>query len=184
MFDLLSQFELPILDFIQSIFKNSFFDVFFPILCFLVNHGELWILVAIVLLFIKKYRKDGLALSIALLMHLIIVNLLIKPLFARVRPYDINEGVELLVEKLLDASFPSGHTSVCFAATVVLWHFNKKVGILSLVYSLLVAFGRLYLYVHFPSDVIFGAIFGIIFGFASLYITNYIYKKDFLKKIW
>ena len=100
-------------------------------------------------------------------------NVLLKNIIGRVRPYDAVSGIELLVPVLSDFSFPSGHTLVCFeAATVLLKREKRSVGITALILAVLVAFSRLYLYVHYPSDVIAGILLGILFGLTGNFIAD------------
>ena len=117
--------------------------------------------------------------GLAMIFGLVIGNMLMKPGFARIRPYDNAEGraVELLVERLSDFSFPSGHTLVCFeAATVLMIRQRKPWGVIALVAAFTVAFSRLYLYVHYPSDVLVGMILGTLFGFCGVLIVDGVVK--------
>ncbi len=164
-------FELKILDFIQEHIKSGFLDWFMPIVTRLGDGGIFWIVVAVVLLITKKYRKVGAMMGLAMILGLVVGNLTLKPLVGRVRPYDM-PGVEidLLVEKLSDKSFPSGHTLVCFEAATVLMLNDKRLGIPALIIAITVALSRLYLYVHYPTDVMAGIVLGVLFGFIG-YIT-------------
>lgn len=109
---------------------------------------------------------------LALLINFIICNLSLKPLVARIRPYEYVSDIKLLVNKLSDFSFPSGHSSSSFAAAFALCLNNKKWGKVCLIIAGLIAFSRLYLFVHFPSDVLAGIILGIFSGFMAYKILN------------
>lgn len=166
-------FELKILDFIQENIKCDFLDWFMPLITKLGDGGVFWIVIAIVLLFFKKYRKTGAMMGVALLLGLLVGNLTLKPLVGRIRPYDMpGTSIDLLVEGLSDKSFPSGHTLASFEGAVVLLLNDKRLGIPAIIIAVLVALSRLYLYVHYPSDVLAGAVLGSLFAFAAVFIVN------------
>ncbi|MBQ8208631.1 MAG: phosphatase PAP2 family protein [Clostridia bacterium] len=173
MFDALNNFEIPILDAIQSI-RCGFLDALLPVITAFADHGIGWIIVAAVLLFFKKTRKTGLMAGVALIIGLLVVNMTMKPLFARIRPYEVNEAIKafLLVEPLADFSFPSGHTLASFEVATVLMIRDRKFGIPALILAFVIAFSRLYLYVHYPTDVIVGLLLGVLFGFLGVLIVN------------
>ena len=170
--DILTQTELGILDWIRATFQCAFLDWFFPLITKLGDAGIFWIALALFLLIFKKTRKTGLMMGAALLLGLLVGNLTLKPWSARVRPYDINTGVTLLVERLSDYSFPSGHTLASFEGATVLMIRDRRMGIPALVLAVLIALSRLYLYVHYPTDVLAGLILGILFGFLGVRIVD------------
>lgn len=182
----MNEFELQILDFIQKNFRCEFLDAIVPPITHLAEKGILWIVVAVVLLFFKKTRKTGIMMGAALLIGLALGNGLLKNVIARTRPYDMPMGFlnpeTLLVSPLKDPSFPSGHTLASFEAATVLMIRDKRLGIPALVIAILIALTRLYLYVHYPTDVVAGVIFGIIFAILGVIIVNFVYKK--LSKRW
>lgn len=158
-----------ILSFIQEHLKNSFMDTIMPVITSLGNSGIVWIVIAAILLSMKKYRKYGVMLALALIITLVVGNITLKPLIARTRPFDANNLKDILLIKApKDYSFPSGHTMASFAAATVLIYMNRKVGIVAMVLAVLIAFSRLYLYVHYPSDVFAGMIFGILSAIISI----------------
>ncbi len=169
-------FDLPILNWIMDHLWCPFLDTVMPVITLFGDDGIFWIICAVVLLIFKKTRRTGLAMGLALLMGLLICNVTLKPLIARPRPYDFS-GIEidLLVEALHDFSFPSGHTIASFEAATVLLLNNKKLGVPAMILASLIAFSRLYLYVHYPTDVIVAIILGI--GIA--FLANWIVKKGF-----
>ncbi|MBR5278534.1 MAG: phosphatase PAP2 family protein [Clostridia bacterium] len=169
--------ELSILDFIQNTFSCAFMDVIMPAISFFGNAGWVWILAGVVMAVIPKTRKIGITVCIALLLSLIVCNLTLKPIVNRIRPYDIKEGIELLITKPHDASFPSGHSSASFAAAVAMVLYNKKIGIPAVVLASLIAFSRLYLYVHFPTDVLGGIILGSLCAVGAYFIGKFVFKK-------
>jgi len=122
---------------------------------------------AILLLIIPKTRRCGLAMAISLALCGIFGNLLLKPLIARTRPYDVNTAIELLIPRLTDFSFPSGHTYSSFAGAVVLLCYYRKTGIAALLLAICISFSRLYFYVHYPTDIIVGILMGV--GFFSVF---------------
>ena len=164
-------FDLPILDWIADNLWCPFLDAVMPVITLLGDAGIFWIAIAVALLFFKKTRRVGLGMGIALLMGLILCNLTLKPLCQRPRPYDyqydvFGKVIPLLIERQHDFSFPSGHTIASFEAAGVIVLNNKKWGAAALVLACLIAFSRLYLYVHYPTDVLASIVLG--FGLAML----------------
>ena len=166
--------DFAILDWIIAHVWCPFLDWFMPLITMLGDDGIFWIAVALILLVFPKTRKTGAMMGVAMILGLLIGNLTMKPYFARIRPYEFRPiDAELLVAHLSDFSFPSGHTLVCFEAATVLMVRNRKPwGIIALIAAVLVAFSRLYLYVHYPSDVLVGLILGTLFGFLGVWIVN------------
>ncbi len=174
-------FELSILDFIRANIVNPVLD---EVMKFVSASGELgivWLILAIVLIIFPKTRKAGLCVVLALVVGTIICSGIIKPIVARTRPYDIS-GAQLIVTPPHDYSFPSGHTLSSFAAAASVFIFNKAVGIPALIYAALMGFSRLYLYVHFPTDVLCGMIIGIIVAIMSALIISKLLKTSFMQK--
>lgn len=170
--------DFAVLDSLQASIRNPFLDTIMPYITHLGAGGILWIILAFALIFLKKYRRSGFTVLTALILCLIFCNGLLKNLVARIRPFDINTMIELLVEPPADFSFPSGHATASFAAAAALLLCrNKLFGIPALIIAVLIAFSRLYLYVHFPTDVFCGMMLGIILAFAAHMIMNVIYKK-------
>lgn len=159
--------EIHILDWIQS-FRTPFGDTFWPLVTRLGNGGTIWILLAAVLLLIPKTRKSGLILAIALCVDLILCNRVMKPLFARIRPFNINTAVRLLIPRPGDFSFPSGHTAASFTAVAALYFAGeRKLWKPALILAVLIAFSRMYLYVHYPTDILGGMAVGAIAGYVG-----------------
>lgn len=159
--------ELSILDWIQQNLRCGFLDAVMPYITKLGDAGIFWIITAVVLLIIKRTRPLGFAMAIALVFDVILCNGILKPLIARTRPYDINTAVQLIVARPTDYSFPSGHTAASFAAASSLWFSKSKLWIPATVLAVLIAFSRLYLYVHFPTDVLGGVFIGVLCGLAG-----------------
>lgn len=170
--DWIKQTDVLFLDIIYKL-KNPFLDFIMPGITKLGDKGFIWILICIVLILVKKSRKCGISSILSLVVNFVITNIVLKNLVARERPFANNDLIELLVEAPKDFSFPSGHTSASFAAATVIFLYNKKWGITAYILAFLIAFSRLYLYVHFPTDVIGGIIVGIV----SALTANYIYIK-------
>ena len=175
-------FDLPILDWIQANLKNGFLDVIMPIITMFGDGGIFWIACAVILLCIPKTRKTGLGMGLALVMGLIVCNITLKPLVQRIRPYDFQQEyfqvtIQLLTERMHDFSFPSGHTIASFEAATVLLINNKKLGIPAMILAVLIAFSRLYLYVHYPTDVIFSIVAGILFAFIGNWLAGKIMAR-------
>ncbi len=177
-------FELKILDFIQEHLRCNALDWFMPIITKLGDAGIFWIIVAVAMLIFKKTRKTGAMVGVALILGLIIGNLTLKPLIARIRPYDMpGVEMELLIERLSDKSFPSGHTLASFEAATVLLINDKRFGIPAIALASIIAFSRLYLYVHYPTDVLGGIILGVLIAFLACFIVNKVQKIYFEKRL-
>ena len=177
---LAENFDLPILNWIAANLWCPFLNAVMPVITLLGDAGIFWIAIAVVLLFFPKTRKIGLGMGAALIIGLLVCNVTLKPLVARIRPYDyqlehFGVTIKLLIEAQHDFSFPSGHTIASFeAATVLLLH-SKKAGIPAMILAALIAFSRLYLYVHYPTDVLTSVVLGIAFGFLG----NWLVQKAF-----
>lgn len=159
--------ELTILDWIQNHIRCGVLDAVLPAVSRLSDHGEIWILLAAVLLAVPKWRRAGLAVACALLLELVACNILLKPLIGRARPFTRVPGMDLLVAPPGDNSFPSGHTGASFAAAWALRRAGNPLWRPALVLASLVALSRLYLYVHWPTDVAGGVLLGMAAGWLG-----------------
>ena len=170
-------FDLPILDWIAANLRSPLMDVVMPIITMFGDDGIFWIGVAVVLFLTKKYRKVGLGMAFAMLMGLLLCNVTLKPLIARIRPYDFQmlyfqKEIFLLAGGMHDFSFPSGHTIASFEACSVMMLGDKKLGIPATVLAFLIAFSRLYLYVHYPTDVLVSMVLGTALGFLGYWLAQ------------
>ena len=171
------QMEFQILDWIAGL-RTEWLDTILPVISSFGDKGIGWIVVAIMLFCIPKYRKAGLTMGLGLIFCLLIGNLTLKPLIARPRPYSYFPEMTLLVAPLADFSFPSGHTFASFASATALYLYHKKPGIAAYILAGIIAFTRLYLYVHFPSDVLAGILLGVLNGWIAYQILNRIDRRQ------
>ncbi|MBQ7171395.1 MAG: phosphatase PAP2 family protein [Clostridia bacterium] len=181
MTDAIYRFDYAILDYIAEHWRCGFLDAVMPVISEFAHSGIGWIAVALLLICFKKTRKTGLMCAAALTTGLILCNFGLKPLVARIRPYEntaIHEAIALIVPPEKDFSFPSGHTIASFeVAAVLMIRDRKRFGWASLVLAVLIAFSRLYLYVHYPTDVIAAVILGIAIGFFAVWVVNALDQK-------
>lgn len=168
--------ELAILDAIQTL-RNPALDMFFTVLTRLGDHAEIWLLLIFIMIRKRDRRATALLAVVSIVIELVIVSLILKPIIMRPRPFLIKE-IEILVPVPMGSAFPSGHAASSLAVAFLL--FREKVsyryGIMFT--ALLMAFSRLYVYVHYPSDVLFGIIIGVAIG-------EFVYRKRdfFIKRI-
>ena len=167
---MITQIDFSILDFIKNIFGCDFLDAVMSKITYLGNGGLIWIVVALCFLCFPKYRKCGFVLLITLATGAILGNIILKPLIARPRPCHLNTEIMLLIKAPSDFSFPSGHTLSSVSAAVIIAYINKKFGYFAIPVAFLIAFSRLYLYVHFPSDIIAGAVIGFLISYSFIKI--------------
>lgn len=166
-----------ILNWIQDVFGCGFMDFIMPKITILGNAGIIWIIIGVCLLITKKYRKLGILVLAGLLMGLIIGNGIVKNMVARPRPCWLNPDFKLLISIPKDYSFPSGHTQAAVIAATILTMGNKKFGYAAIPLAVIIAFSRLYLYVHFPSDVLGGAVMGMTIGAVTFIAGNKIAER-------
>lgn len=175
---MLELLDFYILDLIQNL-RCPFLDFLIPRVTALGNGGMIWILMSLIMCINKKYRKTGITVLAALLTGFIICNIIIKPLAARPRPCWIDTSVPILIDVPSDYSFPSGHTLSSFIAAFVLLFSGNRFGYAAVVLAALIAFSRLYLYVHFPSDVLGGIFLAALISYVVLGVSN---KKFRIRK--
>lgn len=187
LFDSFLQFDLSVFQWIQSI-QNDFLDALMVGITTLGNAGAVFIVLGLVLLFTKKYRKAGLSVLVALIVMLICNDLFLKEFFARPRPFNLFETnpekyafwsevyfYPELVGKPSSFSFPSGHTASAFAAAIAfLWH-DRKWGIPTTVFAALMGFSRIYVQVHYCTDVLCGVFTGAICALIAVLIVKYLF---------
>lgn len=167
--------------FLQESVRNPILNSIMIFITSLGNGGIVWIVATIALLIPKKTRKVGLMSAVALIGSLIINNHIIKNLVQRPRPFVTFTDIRILIPKPSEFSFPSGHTSSSFAAAAVFYRFlPKKVGIPAVVLAGFIGFSRLYVGVHYPTDVLAGAIMGVLLSYMAEFLVNFCEKK--LKK--
>ena len=154
--------EIQILNWLQSL-HTPILDKIMQLITHLGDMGIIWIILTIVMLLIPKTRKSGVIMAAALIVDVILCNVILKNLIARVRPYDVNTAVQVLVAKPKDFSFPSGHTA-------------------ALALAILIAFSRMYLYVHYPTDILGGVIFGSLSAWIGYRISTKVLLYAMMKK--
>jgi len=186
LFSLLAEgFDLPVLDWIAEHLWCPALDFLMPKITLLGDAGIFWMIIAAALLLFRKTRRTGVGMLIAMVMGLLLCNLTLKPLCQRPRPYDYQHDVfgrviPLIIERQHDFSFPSGHTIASFEAAGVIVMNNKKWGTAALVLACLIEFSRMYLYVHYPTDVLTSVVLGLILAFLGNLIARKIPDKYLL----
>lgn len=166
----ITQIDFSILYWIQNTLRCEILDFIMPKITFLGNAGLIWLITACAMLFTKNYRKTGIFLFIGLAVGVLIGNIIMKNLFARPRPCWINTTVQLLISMPKDFSFPSGHTLSSVISAIILTSANHRFGFIAIPLAVLIAFSRLYLFVHFPTDVLISVILGFTIGFTLIKI--------------
>lgn len=177
--ELLIKIEGPVLLWIQEYLRNNLCTPVMKFVTHLGDHGMVWIVLTVLFLLFARTRKTGVLLTFSLLLNTLFVNVILKNVFARTRPYVVVEGLEKLIEAQRDYSFPSGHTASSFAAAVIIYLMcPKRIGVPALVLAALISLSRLYVGVHFPTDVIGGALIGS----AAALLVYQIYKRAFFSQ--
>ncbi len=183
MLDFIYTVDYAVLNFIQNHLANPVLDFFFKLYTHLGDGGICMILLALICLCFKKTRKMGCVIAISLMIGTVFTNFLIKPLVGRIRPYDnidwspLKSAADLLIKAPTDPSFPSGHTTACVETAFAIFFCNKKWGTVALVAAALVAFSRMYLYVHYFTDILGGIVIGTCAAIAAYFIVKAIWPK-------
>ncbi len=184
-FDSFLGFDLAVFEWIQSI-HNSFLTAIMTTITTLGDDGIIFIVLGLVLLLTKKYRKAGLTVLVALLVMLVCNNLVLKELFARPRPFNLDpvtydwwhevyEYPNFNIHQPSSFSFPSGHTSSAFAAAIAILWYNRKIGVPMTIFAAIMGFTRIYVEVHYCTDVIAGAVVGVIYALIGVLIAKYLF---------
>ena len=169
--------ELSILHAIQSLHNPILDQIMTGVFNNLVGSlGQLWIVVGLVLLIIPKTRKCGAAVILSYLVSFLIGNEWLKDLIARPRPCAVDDTVQLIVKKPGSFSCPSVHTYLAFSSAMAIYHYYKKPGIGVFIFAALVGFSRMYFFVHYPTDVLFGAVLGILTAFVVCVVLDKIFS--------
>ena len=168
--------DQTILYWIHDALSCGVLDMLMPKLTLLGSGGAIWLLAAGGLLCTKKYRRQGAILLAGLAVGVLVGNVYLKNLIARPRPCWLDNSVKLLISSPTDYSFPSGHTLASAIGATVLTKTNRKFGWAAIPLAVIIAFSRLYLFVHFPSDILAGAVLGVVIGLAVYYLGMRRYK--------
>ncbi len=178
----LTKLDFSILYGIQAHLRCGFLDFILPKITWLGNAGLIWLIAAGLLLLTKKYRRAGVVLLAGLAVGFLIGNLTLKPLVARSRPCWLDGSVPLLIPVPTDASFPSGHTLSSVIAAFLLTVADRRFAIVAIPLAVLIAFSRLYLFVHFPTDVLAGAVLGVLIAGVVRMVSDRIAEKQKIEK--
>ena len=169
------QIDFAILDFVQKHFRSEVCDEIMKFVTALGNYGAFYIVTTLILLIYAKTRTAGTKLAIAQITGAIICSVILKNVVGRIRPFNIRD-FDLLINAPKDFSFPSGHTLHAFVCASVIYTANRKWGIAAYILAFVMGFSRIYLYVHYPSDVLTGAVLGVAIGYGVSKAFDY-YKK-------
>ena len=166
------------LSFLYSIPRNGLLDSFFlGVTKIAGSDGQFWVVIALLLLIFKRTRRAGVAVLIAYVGVFLLGQYGLKNLISRPRPCQIDTAFPLLVSRPSSSSFPSTHSAWVFGGATAIFLQHKKAGIAAYVAAVLIGFSRLYLFLHFPTDVLFGAAMGVALGFAANRLTGFAAKK-------
>jgi len=168
-----------VIDFIQENLRAPWLDSFMATFTYFAHAGAFWLALGVILVIFKKYRRCGLTLLLSQIIVIIGNEAILKNIFRRPRPVDLNPYIEMLVARRpnMGYSMPSGHASLSFAAAFVIMCFNRKWGTVAYVFATLIAFSRVYLYMHFVTDVAVALFTGTAFAFAAIKLVKRIYAK-------
>lgn len=168
----ITDLDINILYYVQENLRGEFLNKIVPVFTSLGNYGLIWILLIVLLLMRKDTRQVGIMCTVALIFDVILCNGILKNVVARRRPYETYKDIRCLLPPQIDYSFPSGHTASSFAVAIpVIYHkHTRKLGVVTFTVAVLMALSRLYVCVHYPSDIICGVIVGVLCGILSCFV--------------
>ena len=177
MWDAIQQLDFQVLDWIRANLRSPILD---PVMVFFTHLGSsvTWVCLCIVLLFLPKTRKDAFVAGSGLLTGVLVANVILKNVVRRARPCWLRPDISLLISSPKDYSFPSGHTMAATIFTVIMVKKHPKLAFILIPVSLLIMFSRMYLYVHFPSDVLFSLVCGTVIGMLTCAIETKAKKRQ------
>lgn len=176
MIEQFANFDISVAEFFAHSTMSPLLDKAMVYITALGDAGIFWILCGIILLIFKKTRTCGVALLFSLAISFLLSQLVLKELIDRARPYEVVKDIELLIAVPRGSSFPSSHTVTAFASAMSIFCFNRILGAPALILAAAIGFSRIYLGVHFVSDVVLGAVLGVTLGF---FLTRMLFfKKD------
>ena len=182
MVEAITNWDFSVLYFVQQNLRCGFLDSVTAFLSVVFNAGIAWFAICGIMAIFKKHRYAAVLMLIAMVLVFLVGELTMKNVFCRVRPCNIDPSVSLAVKAPTSFSFPSGHTGSSFAAATALFLCNKKLGIPALVLAFIIGLSRIYLFVHYPTDVLVGAIMGIISAVVVYYISKKLFANRKLSK--
>ena len=169
MLSIIQEIDIYILDFIQNYLHSPIVDKIMIYITMIGDRGLVWIIISLWLMAYRKYRKIGIMTLSAVLLSVLFGDVILKNIIQRERPFVYNDTIKLLIPPPSSYSFPSGPTATSFAAAGILVEVFRKYKSLIFTFAALIAFSRLYLYVHYPTDILGGIILGLI-------CANMVYK--------
>lgn len=180
MAEMITGLDIRILTYVQEHFQTAPATAFWKFITLFGDYGLFWIALTLLLVIWSRTRRTGCAVMISLALDFMVVNLIIKKVVARPRPYDTFSHIGLLIDRQSDFSFPSGHTAASFACALVLVRMlPKKYGVPLVILACLISFSRIYLGVHYPSDVFAGFLIGLLTSQIGYYVVQRLqYRSD------
>ncbi len=164
--------------------RNDLLDGFFSFITHFGDKGLFFIALGLILIIFSKTRKCGLTVAVALAIGVIVGNVILKNVVARIRPFDLydvmngtKDYIDTIVKRPDDWSFPSGHTMAAFATATAVFGYYKKAGLALIIFAVIMGFSRFYLFVHYPTDIICGGILGIISAFIAIKLVNAFFAR-------
>ncbi len=177
MIEAITNLDLSIMMFVQENLRSDVGNAIWTFITHLGDDGYLWIALGVILLFFKKTRPIGFSVLVSLLINAIFTNITLKDLIGRPRPFVVSDAIVTLIKEPSSFSFPSGHTSGSMTAALVLYKLTpKKYGIPAVVLASLIALSRIYVGVHYPTDILGGLVVAFVSSLWGCYLVKCIYR--------
>ena len=172
--EIIHNFDFTILNAMQQSLRCGFFDLFTLVLSYVTTSGIIWVLAGVAMLFSHKRRASGIIMLVSLTVVFLTGDVLLKHLVNRPRPFTVNTDITLLTKLPSSSSFPSTHSALAAASTTVFFARNKVIGFIVAAITVCIAFSRLYLYVHYPTDVVAGLMLGTFCASIILVLAKWV----------
>ena len=176
----MNPFDSAVMTFVQSGFHKPVTDTIFPAVTYLGESGIFWILLSLLIIALGRkngWRTTGCLMLAAMLLGLLLGEIALKNIICRPRPFQEMPEISLLIPPPSGYSFPSGHSCASFAAATIIFLKDKRPGTAALALAALIAFSRVFLFVHYPTDVLAGSLLGVLCALAAAYGYRRLFQK-------